>query len=372
MQLRFSSMTVGLVHFFTLGVLTFIMVGALSQMLPVLMGISVGGNVVISWSIYFLLLLGVVLFSFGMYYENSGLLLAGIPALSLGLFIFLSSITLDVLKADRKGKSVPLMQVSIISLWIALIFGIVLSLSRAGVIGLEFYEAFSNFHIVIALFGWAFALIVGVSLSIIPMFYVTPEYTPGCRRAIPFIIVGALFSFAILFFVYPSFSIVAELVITQGVLMYAYQTIKRLRKRRRKIPDATVSYWNTSILSLLGSVGFWWLGYIDPMFFTLAFVIFGLGFLGSLLQGMMYKIIPFLVWFHLSSSGNWDIPTIKEIIKEEDIWVQLRLYQLFIILFLISFFFPIIKIVAASLLAVSSFVLLINMLSGWKIYTSLR
>lgn len=370
-ELRFNSQTVSLVHLFTLGVLTLIMFGALFQMLPVLMGVVVGGNVVV-WFMYPLLIFGISLFSFGLYSQIDILMLIGTFSTAIGIFIFLVNISIDVFKADRKGKSVPLMQVSIASLWITLLFGLFISLGRVGIIEIESYEALSNFHIVIALFGWAFSLIVSVSLSIVPMFYVTPEYTPSCRRAIPFIIIGALFLFAVLFFLYPSFSIVAEFVITQGVLMYAYQTIKRLRRRRRKIPDVTVSYWYTSMITLLLSVVFWWIGYIEPLFFTLSFISFSIGFLGSLLQGMLYKIIPFLVWFHLSSSGKWDIPTIKEIIDEEDMWVQLRLYQLFIVLFLLSFFLPLIKIVAASILAISSVSLFINMVFGWKIYISLR
>jgi len=371
-ELRFNSQTVSLVHLFTLGVLTLIMFGALFQMLPVLIGVVVGGNIVVVWFIYLLLLFGIPLFSFGLYSQIDILMLIGTFSVAIGIFIFLVNISIDVFKADRKGKSVPLMQVSIASLWMALLLGVFISLGRIGIIEIESYEALSNFHIVIALFGWAFSLIVSVSLSIVPMFYVTPEYTPSCRRAIPFIIIGALFLFAVLFFLYPSLSIVAEFVITQGILMYAYQTIKRLRRRRRKIPDVTVSYWYTSMLTLLLSVIFWWIGYIEPLFFTLSFISFSIGFLGSLLQGMIYKIIPFLVWFHLSSSGKWDIPTIKEIIDEEDMWVQLRLYQLFIVLFLLSFFLPLIKIVAASILAISSVSLLINMVSGWKIYISIR
>jgi len=371
-ELRFSSQTVSLVHLFTLGVLTLIMFGALFQMLPVLMGVVVGGNIIVVWFIHLLLLFGIPIFSFGLYFEIDTLMLIGAFSIAIGIFVFLLNISIDVYRADRKGKSVPLMQVSIASLWIVLLLGILISLSRTGIIELEYHEALSNFHIVIALFGWAFALIVSVSLSIVPMFYVTPEYTPGCRRVIPFIIIGALVSFAILFFIYPSLSILAEFVITQGVLMYAYQTIKRLRRRRRKIPDVTVSYWHTSMITLLLSVVFWWVGYIEPLFFTLSFISFSIGFLGSLLQGMMYKIIPFLVWFHLSSSGKWDIPTIKEIINEEDMWVQLRLYQLFITLFLLSFLFPSVKIVAASILLVSSISLFINVISGWRVYSSLR
>ena len=48
-------------------------------------------------------------------------------------------------------------------------------------------------------------------------------------------------------------------------------------------------------------------------------ILFALGFLYSLLQGMIYKIVPFLSWFHLNSKGYFQIPTLREFIKEDSI-----------------------------------------------------
>ncbi|MDH4216140.1 MAG: hypothetical protein OEV23_04495, partial [Gallionella sp.] len=46
--------------------------------------------------------------------------------------------------------------------------------------------------------------------------------------------------------------------------------------------------------------------------------------------GMLYKIIPFLVWFHLFRGGanpaNIRIPNMKEIIPEQWMWWHLKLH----------------------------------------------
>lgn len=369
---RFDAQTVGLVHLFTLGVLSMIMIGALFQMLPVLMGVTVGGNKNLVTAIFIIFIIGIVSFSIGLFLQVKSTLLVGTVALFIAFFLFLLHISKDVFLADRRGKSVLLMQFSIAWLWIVLFLGLYLSLVRIGIIDTVFYEQLANVHIVIALFGWTFALIIGVSFTVVPMFYVTPEYTPGCRKTMPYILFTTIVSFIVTNFFFPNLNFISELIASQAVVMYAYQTIKRLKKRRRPIADVTVSYWKSAIFFLLISLLFWWLGYIKELFYTLSFVSFAFGFLGSLLQGMLYKIIPFLVWFHLSATGNFNIPNIKEVIDEEDMWVQFWLYQIFVFLFLISFQITTIKIIAASILVISSLSLLKNFLLGWGVYKSFR
>jgi len=57
---------------------------------------------------------------------------------------------------------------------------------------------------------------------------------------------------------------------------------------------------------------------------------FLLGFALSIIQGMLYKIIPFLVWFHLFRGGTnavkVGIPNMKEIIPEHWMWRHLWLH----------------------------------------------
>jgi len=64
----------------------------------------------------------------------------------------------------------------------------------------------------------------------------------------------------------------------------------------------------------------------DPLR-ALSALAFLLGFALSLIQGMLYKIVPFLVWFHLFRGGiTTGIPNMKNIIPEPWMWRHLWLH----------------------------------------------
>ncbi len=103
-----------------------------------------------------------------------------------------------------------------------------------------------------------------------------------------------------------------------------------------------------------------WVFIPQDSMFTIA-VIFGLGFLYSLLQGMMYKIIPFLAWFHLSSSGHMVIPTMREMISEDLIKLQFFMFISSLFFFIIAeFLSPIFLYIGALMFIVSNSLLLLN------------
>ena len=101
-------------------------------------------------------------------------------------------------------------------------------------------------------------------------------------------------------------------------------------------------------------------------------ILFAFGFLFSLLQGMVYKIIPFLCWFHLSSKGYFDIPTIKEIIHEDLIKIHFYIYMASYVFFLLyGFFSQIFITIAAILFILSNILFFINCVLGMKKYASI-
>ena len=56
-------------------------------------------------------------------------------------------------------------------------------------------------------------------------------------------------------------------------------------------------------------------------------LLFLLGFAMSLIFGMLYKIVPFLIWFHLFRGGSiHSIPNMKEIIPEAWMWRHVWLH----------------------------------------------
>ena len=65
-------------------------------------------------------------------------------------------------------------------------------------------------------------------------------------------------------------------------------------------------------------------------------VLFGLGFAVSIINGMIYKIIPFLTWFHLNSQGVFNIPTMRDMIPSQATKIQFYLHISSVVLFFIG------------------------------------
>ena len=65
----------------------------------------------------------------------------------------------------------------------------------------------------------------------------------------------------------------------------------------------------------------------------------GGGFIFAIMVGMLYKIVPFLVWFHLNAMGYMTIPTINEMINKNLAKLQFVLLMLSFFGFVITFFY---------------------------------
>ena len=119
--------------------------------------------------------------------------------------------------------------------------------------------------------------------------------------------------------------------------------------------------------SLLISLFIWAFSQSDVDY--LLSIIFALGFLYSLLQGMVYKIIPFLCWFHLSSKAYFSVPTMRELIVENSIRLQFYIYTASLLFFVLAFFLSdIFLYLGAGLFIVSNILFLINLILAIKKY----
>ena len=86
-----------------------------------------------------------------------------------------------------------------------------------------------------------------------------------------------------------------------------------------------------------------------------------------MVNGMLYKIVPFLAWFHLQSqlqAKAGTIPTMKDMINERLMRGQFRLHLIACVLLVGVPFWPQLGIAAGGVLALSAAVLWINLWSA--------
>jgi hypothetical protein len=101
-------------------------------------------------------------------------------------------------------------------------------------------------------------------------------------------------------------------------------------------------------------------------FKILSVVIFILGFALSVIHGMLYKIVPFLVWFHLFRGGvTKGVPNMKQIIPEIWMWRHWYLHIATLLLTLLA------SVWTAAIYLLAAGLALEGLLLGFALYTGI-
>ncbi len=366
---RFSLETITVTHMFTIGFIAMVMLGALQQMLPVLAGVSLPKASLVATSSHLLISLGLVLMSIGLLQSMKVVIFIATLSLGIGFLILLIAILIAISKVEFLTATIKGMRVAIGFAFVTVILGMyLLSSYGTGVMG-ESHLSFANIHAVLAIFGFAGVLIIGVSFQVIPMFYVTPAFHEGYQKYLVLLVATALLLWAVLSFVAVDFAWMAKAVLVVLFALFGYLIIQKMSQRKRPIADITVYYWRLSgVMAILGTL--LWLGsaWIEDEVITTVGVIIGGGFLMAVMSGMLYKIIPFLVWFHLNGMGYMSIPSMGEMVHKKMALVQFVLFVLTLALFALAFWLPLLMKVGALTLFVSMVLLEINLVTAYRNY----
>lgn len=366
---RYSSVAIGVIHLFTLGILSMIIFGAMQQMMPVLAGAVVKKPLLFANVVHTSLTLGTLLFSASFIFEIKAFLHIGAAFLAVAFFTFFAVSIFLLFKVKFLTSTVNAMKLFTLAGITTSILGLYLAYSHiTNDIGSLHYN-FVYLHILFGLFGFATVLVMGVSFQVIPMFYVALDFPKFIQNKIPLFVIALLVCFAMFLFLGLD-TYILKLLFSLFFVLFCLHGLNSLNKRRRPVFDVTLWYWKLSLSFLLFSM-LNWLFVPQDSYFLLA-IMFGLGFLYSLLQGMIYKIIPFLAWFHLSSKGYMIIPTMREMIHEDMIKLHFFIYVASVFFFLISpFLSNFFVIIAALLFIISNILFLINCITGAVKYSSI-
>lgn len=320
-------------HCITLGFMAMIMLGAMQQILPVVIGSPMPASRLTAWFTFLPLLSGALLLPAGFMLGKPALLNLAWPLLGLAFITFISASLISLTHSPAHNATKTAILLSILALGGAIALGMLLAHGYATGSGLP-YAKLATAHISLALAGWLLLLIVGVSYQVVPMFQLTPNYPKwlvnGLTPAI--FIVLALSLLSLLLEPGPHWIvIVAQSLFWFLAGGFAVTTLRLQGRRRRRVADATLSFFRLGMMALLCAALF----ALATLFFpaidrlaTLSAALFLLGFAMSLMHGMLYKIVPFLVWFHLFRGGvKSGVPNMKEIIPETWMWRHLWLHR---------------------------------------------
>ena len=370
---RWQPPMLALVHGFTLGFLTMVMLGAQLQLLPVIAGIGMPKPKIFASLSHGFLTLGTLSLMLSFVHFHSLLIQAAMVLLTLGLGIYLTALTWVLVKKLSQGDSIMGFRLAISSLVLVLLLGLALLARNLGLEWLPTTKQFTNIHALWGLIGWAGILIIAVSFQVIPMFHVAPAFPSIIRRYLaPGIFVSLLLSI-----VFPT---IALPVLSLLHALFALALLFVIRRRKRKVPDTSIRYWQLAAAALwLSSLLFFipetiWNHYLPVDKTLLLSALFMYFYLMSIIQGMLLKILPFLSYTHLQQrclvdfSAMQFIPHMHEFLnKKHGQWLY-RLHLSSGLLLIFILFQPAYYFAFALALALESSWLLIIMMKTMRLY----
>lgn len=328
------------VHLFLLGFVMMIIFGAMAQLVPVVL--EVGHFAVdLYYVIYPLLLIGTILMALGFYQTPILLPFGGIVAF-ISFFIFLIETFLTILKVKKINFVITTVIVANIFLLSGLIIGIIMSLAYAGIVSVNIYTLL-KIHVYLVFFGYVGVTIMGMSLILLPMFWLSHNFTWNyVKSALIVLSIGILVVCISTLLENIVFEYLGHLLTIFAFFLYFYQIFIIYKTRVRIEIDIyfksmAFSYICLSVALILGV--FYLYNPSQNLLLTFSWLIFA-GYITFVITGHLYKIIPFLVWYERFSPfvGKRKVPMLADLIPQKSSNFQFLLTSLGVIIVAIGLY----------------------------------
>lgn len=379
---RWSAAALAATHLVTLGFIGHSVVGALMQFLPVAAGADIRHLHRAAPWLQVLLTAGTLLLAASFLLESAPLLeaAAALVTLVLAAVVILTGVALARCAAsDATTRAVTL---GLAGLAATITLGCVLA-ALPGWAALWGIAQLTDLHAAWGLAGWMTVTVIGVALAVVPMFQITPRYPPAVERWLPPLIVGTLVVLSLAVTTpLGSLSGLRELLyalLAAGLAAFGVVTL-RLHGASRRRADVSVWLWRGGMASLvaialLGAATLSAPGLVQlPWFDLLIGILMLAGFGMSVINGMMYKIVPFLVWLHLQQVNpeHHPLPHLGQIIPLGAMRWQAAAHGVAVALLIAALAWPITVYGAGLAWAVSQLMLGMNLARAASRYLKLR
>jgi hypothetical protein len=335
---RWTPALLATTHLLTLGFAAMTMIGALIQILPVVAGISLPRAKATACGVHLLLTTGTLALAGGFRYSEPWLFRAALLLLPAAFAWLLIAAFVGLRRSGARGTMLRAMRLALASLLVTIVLGAALAGAFAWKTSLPLplsLPDLTDLHASWGLLGWICLLVIGVSFQLVPMFQVTALYPETITRRLPVALFVLLIASSLGMLWLPWLKTTAFALIAAGLATFSVATLLLLWSSKRPQGDTTSLFWLTSMGSLLGCAALWIVHAIVPsvmseaVYPVLLGVLFILGYAWSVINGMLYKIVPFLVWYHLQNqlkSGCGKAPNVKKILPDNLTKQQFQLH----------------------------------------------
>ncbi len=343
---RWNPFTLAITHLLTLGFMAQIMCGAIFQMLPVIIGAPVSHVTRVAALTHPLLTAGILLLAVSLLFTDRYWALLASVTLATGFILYLSATGLALWRNRSTNPTFIGLALALFSLLLTLTLGLLLLAAYRDWLVLPSINILTDVHLSWGLFGWIGLLLISIAYQVVPMFQVTPEYPVWIKKGlVPWLFCSLLLWSGLQLLQlfssiprYPILLVLTQLAALGGFAVFCITTLHLQSQRKRRVADVTLLFWKLAIYSALLAVSLWLLAQLLPAWANsreyplLLGVLLLPGFGCSVMNGMLYKIVPFLSWFHLQNRQlallrtDVRLPNMKQFISDArakwQLWVH--------------------------------------------------
>ena len=357
---RWLPATFAFTHLLTLGVGAMVMLGALFQVLPVVSNRAVPGDQVIAPWVHRGMVWGTLTLAAGFLTSWGWLIGMAAFLLAAGFGLFVGAFGTGLVRARPAGDTTVSLRLAALSLLVTLVLGgMQLTLYLWPEAGL-YQPRQTQLHAFVGGFGWTLLLVMGVSFQVLPMFHVAPAFPRWVCRGLPLVVFTANTAVLLAGQAVAAYALPLTMMAT---ILFAAEALKVLMARKRKLVDYTVRFWQLGLSQLVtAALLVLSLTFIqsnaarEPVELLLGLV-FALGFVLSVMLGMLQKIVPFLIYLNLQrmtlanpQAAAVKLPHMKALIPTERSRWQYRLQLVLLPCIYLAPWAPRIAVVAGLLL----------------------
>ena len=326
---RWSAGALALTHLIAVGFMLNVMFGALFQILPVVAGAVLPNIAVVSGIVHIGLATGAASLTWGLGTGSSAFLVAAVVLLAATFAVFLSTTAYGLSRAPVAQATPRDLRLALLGFGIAGALGMLLAIALARGLALPL-PVIVKLHVGWAWLGACGLLLAATSWVVVPMFQITPNYPAKLTRYWALLTCTALALWSV--------AALADLALIELLLMvglaalsaaYAITTIRLQTKSRRSVPDNTTRAFQLAMGSLIAGLACVLLAQrLDHgLLPILAGILILHGGFVSAIVGMLYKIVPFLAWLHLSQQGL-KAPNMKKLQPDSPVRRHLAVHAL--------------------------------------------
>ena len=325
---HFQPKLLAMTHIATLGWITMVIFGAMFQLVPVVLEVRLFSARLgeIQFWIYTAGTAGLV---YGFWFFHVGVLFTVSASLiTLAMALFILNIVTTMGRVKQWNLTGLFLLSALVYLAITALAGLLLSINLGYPFISRIHLAYLKIHAHLGFIGWVVMVIMGVGLKLIPMFGLSHGYsTKPARVALVLVNIGLLGVSIEWLLTGAAWLLTTYVVIlVLGLLVFVVQLVLILKHRMRRILDLGMKHSVVAfayfLLSTLFGLGLATVEIESTELRESLILMYGgmimLGFFSMLIVGQMYKIVPFLVWFHTFSDkvGKEPVPMLKDMFNE--------------------------------------------------------